>query len=253
MTAITHALQDNATLIGRSVRASARDLESILVSVLLPIMLMCTFVWVFGGALDTGGEYVDYIVPGAILLCAGYGAAQTAVAVAGDMSRGIIDRFRTMPISAFAVVNGHVVASLARNAVATVLVVAVALLLGFGPTASPGEWLAAAGVLGLYVLAISWVSALMGLVAGTPEAASGFTFLVLFLPYISSAFVPTETLPGWLQGFAGHQPVTPVTNTLRELMVGTPGGEPWTAVLWGLGLTLLGVVGSAALFRRKGR
>lgn len=251
MTVIAHALQDNATFVGRSVRATSRDVESLLMAVILPVMLMCTFVWVFGGALDTGGEYVNYIVPGAILLCAGYGAAQTATAVASDMSRGIIDRLRTMPVSAAAVINGHVVASLARNALATVIVVGVALLLGFDPAASPLEWLAAAGLLLLYVLALSWVSAMMGLLAGTPDAAVGFTFIILFLPYVSSAFVPTETLPGWLQGFAEHQPVTPVTETLRALMLGTPGGEPWASVAWALGLTALGVVGSALLFRRR--
>lgn len=254
MTAVAHALQDNATFVARSVRATSRDVESLLMAVVLPVMLMCTFVWVFGGAVDVGGgAYVNYIVPGAILLCAGYGAAQTATAVAGDMSRGIIDRFRTMPISAAAVINGHVVASLARNAVATAIVVGVALLLGFEPTASPLQWLGAIAVLGLYVLAISWVSALMGLVAGSPDAAVGFTFFILFLPYVSSAFVPTETLPGWLQGFAEHQPVTPVTETLRALMVGTVDGAPAAAVVWSLGLTVVGVVGSAVLFRRRTR
>lgn len=253
MSVITNAVQDNITLIRRSVRVSARDIESLLVSVLLPVMLMCMFVWVFGGALSVGGEYVNYVVPGAILLCAGYGAAQTAVAVAGDMSLGIVDRLRTMPIAASAVINGHVVASLVRNAVATTLVVMVALLLGFEPTAGPTEWLAASGILGLYVLAISWVSALMGLVAGTPDAANGYTFLVLFLPYVSSAFVPTDTLPRWLQGFAENQPVTPVTETLRSLMLGTPGADPWAASLWGLGLTAGGILGSAALFHRRMR
>lgn len=253
MNAVARATQDIATLVGRSVRTSARDVESLLVAVILPIMLMATFVFVFGGALSADGEYVNYVVPGAILLCAGFGAAQTAVAVATDMSRGIVDRLRTMPIVSSAVLAGHVVASLARNAVATASVIVVAILLGFSPTAGAGDWLAAAAVLAFYILAISWFSALIGLLAGSPDAASGFTFVALFLPYVSSAFVPTQTLPDWLRGFAEHQPVTPVTETLRGFMLGTSTDQLGVAVAWCAGITVVSVVASAVAFRRRTR
>lgn len=253
MSTVRHAARDVVTLVGRSIRTNVRDLETLLISIVLPVMIMALFVLVFGGALAPGGGYVDYVVPGVVLLCAGYGAALTAVAVAGDMSTGIVDRLRAMPVAASAVLAGHVAAALLRNAVATALVVAVALLLGFAPTAGPGGWLAAAGVIGLYVLALSWLSALVGLLAGGPDAANGFTFGVLFLPYLSSAFVPTDTLPPWLRGFAQHQPVTPVIETVRGFLLSGPTDRLGVAVAWCVGLLAVSVAGCALLFRRHPR
>nr|WP_297426655.1 ABC transporter permease [uncultured Actinotalea sp.] len=249
---MTAAVQDAVTLTGRSLRRSTRELDTLLLSVLLPAMLMLLFVQVFGGALDPSGQYVDYVVPGVLLLCAGYGAAQTAVGVAADTTEGFVRRLRTMPVSASAVLTGHVVASLARNAVATLAVVGVALALGFRPTATPAQWLAAAGLLALFVTAVTWVSVAIGLVAGSVEAASGYTFVVLFLPYLSSAFVPVGTMPTALQRFAEHQPVTPVIETLRALLLGTPGGDPVLAVGWCAGVLAVAVPVAAALFRRTG-
>lgn len=243
-------LTDTGALVGRSLRRTTRELDTLLLAVLLPVLLMLMFVGIFGGAIRTDGRYVDYVVPGVILLCAGYGAAQTAVGVAGDMTEGLVTRLRTMPVAAWSVLTGHVTASLARNAVATAAVVGVALLLGFRPSADALSWTAAAGVLALFVLAVTWVSAAIGIVSPSAEAASGFTFLVLFLPYASSAFVPVAAMPTRLQGFAEHQPVTPVIETLRGLLMGGTTDTWVTAVAWSTGIAVVGAVASAALFRR---
>jgi ABC-2 type transport system permease protein len=244
-------VSDSLQMVGRSMRHTVRGTETLLISVMLPVILLLLFVYVFGGALG-GKDYVDYVVPGIIVLCAGFGASQTAVSVATDLSNGIIRRFRTMSIVSSAVLTGHVVASVARNVVATVLVFTVAFLAGFRPHASPGAWLAVAGLLLLFVIAISWLSAALGLLAGNPEAANGVTFAVMFLPYLSSAFVPIDTMPGVLQAISRHQPLTPVIDTLRALLLGTPVGDSaWLAVAW-----MVAIAGGSAavcgwLFRRR--
>ncbi|WP_027093935.1 ABC transporter permease [Cohnella thermotolerans] len=242
----------NAVFIGRSIRLSLRNPEALLMAIVLPVMLMLLFTYVFGGAIAPGGDYVDYVVPGIILLCAGFGSASTAVDVNQDMTNGIIDRFRTMPIRSRSVITGHVAASLARNLLATGVVGGVALLLGFRPTASVLEWLAALGVIALFILAFTWLFAAIGLVAGSPSAASGYGFILLFLPYLSSAFVPTETMPGWLRGVANHQPITPVIETIRGLLTGTPiRNSAWLAVFWCLLILAAAFVWSVWSFRRK--
>ena len=221
-------------------------------AVVLPTMLMLMFTWIFGNAIDPTGGYVDYVVPGIILLCAGFGASSTAIAVSRDMTTGIIDRFRTMPIRSGAVLTGHVVASLVRNLVATAVVIAVALLVGFRPVATPLEWLGVLGVVALYILAITYLFAAIGLAASTPEAASGYGFILLFLPYVSSAFVPIETMPDWLQAVAEYQPITPVIETIRALLMDTPlGDSAWWALAWCVGIIAVSVVWGAWLFRRK--
>ncbi len=254
MTALTatEAVSDSLTMIRRSLRHTVRNPDALLMAVVLPVLLMLLFVYVFGGAIETGTEYVNYVVPGIILLCTGYGAASTAVDVASDMTEGIIDRFRSLPILSSAVLTGHVVASLARNTFSTALVVGVAWLSGFRPTAGPVEWVAVAGVLLLFVLAMSWLSVALGLLARSVEAASGFTFFVLFLPYLSSAFVPTGTMPAVLRAVADHQPVTPIIETLRGLLLGTPiGSSGWLAVAWCGGLLVASYALSVTLFRRR--
>ncbi|MEF2966977.1 ABC transporter permease [Paenibacillus sp. M1] len=245
-------LSTNAVFIGRSIRHSLRDVESLVMSVALPIMLMLLFTYVFGGALDPSGNYVNYVVPGTILLCAGFGASSTAVKVAEDMTNGVIERFRTMPIHSLSVITGHVVASLVRNLVATGIVIGIALLLGFRPSAGIAGWLGAAGIIVLFILMITWLYAAIGLVAGSTSAASGYGFALLFLPYLSSAFVPTETMPGWLQGIANHQPITPATETIRGLLAGTPaGGNAWWALGWCLAIIAVSLVWCYRAFQRK--
>jgi ABC-2 type transport system permease protein len=221
-------------------------------SLVLPVMLMVLFVYLFGGAIQTGTAYVTYVVPGVILLATGFASAQTAVSVSQDMKGGIIDRFRSMDVGGAAVLSGHVVASVLRNAVATAVVFGVALLIGFRPAADAWAWLAAIGVLLAFMLAISFLSAAIGLLANNPEAAAGFTFFVAFLPYPSSAFVPIDTMPSWLHGLATHQPVTPVIETLRGLLLDTPvGSSPVRALAWCVGILLVSVALATVLFRRK--
>jgi len=245
-------LTAESTFIGRSFLHSLRDPEALLMAVVLPVMLMLMFTWIFGNAIDPSGGYVDYVVPGIILLCAGFGASSTAISVARDMTTGIIDRFRTMPIRSGAVLTGHVVASLVRNLVATGVVVGVALLVGFRPDATVLEWIAVFGLVALYILAITYLFAAIGLASATPEAASGYGFILLFLPYVSSAFVPVETMPEWLQWIAEYQPITPVIETIRSLLMGTPMGDSggW-AIGWCLAIIAVSVAWGAWLFQRK--
>jgi ABC-2 type transport system permease protein len=247
-------LTAEAVFVRRSLLQSLHDGETLSMSIMLPVALMLLFTFVFGGALASDGSYVDYVVPGIILLCAGFGAGTTATYVSRDMTTGIIDRFRTMPLRAGAVLTGHVVASLARNLLATGVVIGLALLLGFRPTAGPLQWLGAAGLIVLYILAITYLYAAIGLAAGSPEAASGYGFILMFLPYLSSAFVPVETMPGWLQWIARNQPVTPIIETLRGLLMGSPTGtEPLWAVGWCLAITIAASAWGAWLFRRRRR
>ncbi|OIA99575.1 multidrug ABC transporter permease [Paenibacillus sp. LC231] len=238
--------------IGRSLRHSIRNAEAMITAMMLPIMLMLLFTYVFGGALDPSGQYVDYVVPGIILLCAGFGSSSTAVDVSQDMTNGIIDRFRTMPIQSISVITGHVVASLARNMLATFVVIAVALLVGFRPSAGLLEWILAIGLIALFIFAFTWLYAAIGLVAGSPAAAGSYGFALLFLPYLSSAFVPTETMPTWLQGVASNQPITPVIESIRGLLTG---GSIQDHIGWAIGWCLFILVGSMVwgmwTFKRK--
>jgi ABC-2 type transport system permease protein len=239
-------------MIGRCLRLTSRNGEAVITALMLPIMLMLVFVYLFGGAINTGTAYVTYVTPGIILLCAGFGASMTAVSVSNDMTGGIIDRFRSRDIGGAAILIGHVVASVARNLASTVLVFGVAFLIGFRPHAGPLDWIAASGVLLMFMLALSWMSAAVGLLAKTPEGASGFTFFVTFLPYASSAFVPVDTMPSWIRGFAENQPVTPVTESIRSLLLNEPAGSaPWLAVAWCGGILVVSVVLSTVLFRRR--
>lgn len=239
-------------LTARCLRLSRRQIDALLTSLLLPVLLMILFVELFGGAIDTGTKYVTYVVPGVLLLCAGFSSGLTAVAVSQDMAGGCVDRLRSMNVRGTSLLGGHVAASATRNLISGALVLAVALLLGFRPRAGALQWLAAVGVLLAFVLAISWLSAAIGLLARSPEAANGFTFLVMFLPYASSAFVPVRTMPDWLQGFAGHQPITPITETLRGLLLGTPvGSEGWVSLAWCAGIVIVAVAASGVLFARR--
>ncbi|MFJ4781502.1 ABC transporter permease [Streptomyces sp. NPDC088762] len=242
------------SLAGRSLRISSRRPDALIAALMLPVMLMLIFVYFFGGAIDTGTAYVTYVVPGAMLLCAGFGAASTAVSVADDMRSGVIDRFRSLDIGGIPILSGHVTASVARNLLSTTLVLAVALAIGFRPQAGAPGFLAAAGLLTAYITAISWLAAALGLLAKSPEGAGGFTFLMMFLPYPSSAFVPIDTMPGWLHGFADHQPLTPVIESLRALLLDRPAGHaPWIALAWCAAITVLAVALTAVLFRRRTR
>jgi ABC-2 type transport system permease protein len=245
-------MSDALIMAGRSVRLSRRNGDALITAMALPVMLLLIFVYFFGGAINTGMEYVTYVVPGVLLLCAGFGSASTAVAVTEDLKGGIIDRFRSLDVGGTAILAGHVLASTARNLIATALVLALAFAIGFRPSAGPGGWLAAVGLLVAYIAALSWLSAAVGLLVKSPEAAGGFTFFVSFLPYPSSAFVPTGTMPSWLQGFAAHQPVTHVIEAVRGLLLGQPvGSTGWVALAWCTGILAASAAVSGPLFKRR--
>ncbi|MCK0111612.1 ABC transporter permease [Ornithinimicrobium sp. F0845] len=245
-------LTASSVFVGRATRHSLRDVEALLMAVVLPVMLMLMFTYVFGGAISTGRDYLDYVVPGIVLTCAGFGAASTAVGVSQDMTTGTINRLRTMPVPSATVLVGHVAASLARNLLATGVVLLVAVLIGFRPDAGALHWAGAVGLLALYILTITAVFAMLGLVAHSPEAANGYGFVLLFLPYVSSAFVPVATMPGWLQGFAAHQPITPVIEATRALFAGTsPGTDALVAIAWCVGIIAVAAVLTAYLFPRR--
>jgi ABC-2 type transport system permease protein len=245
---------DLRTLVARCLRLSSRSVDAMVTALVLPIMLMLIFVYLFGGAIHTGMSYVDYVLPGALLVCAGFGVGSTAVAVSTDLAGGVVDRLRSMDVRGEALVAGHVVASVLRNLASMVLVVAVAIPIGFRSSAAPAAWLAAAGIFTAFVFALSWLCAALGTVASTPEAATGLTFLISFLPYPSSAFVPIHTMPTWLQGFARQQPATCVIDALRGLLQGGPvAGPAVEALAWSVAVTVAGIVAAGILFRRRTR
>jgi ABC-2 type transport system permease protein len=250
--ATTSVFTDMVAMSARCLRITRRNYSALIVPIMLPVMLMLMFVYLFGGAIHTGTKYVTYVVPGILLLCAGFGSALTATSVSRDMADGIVDRFRSMDVSGAAVLAGHVTASVARNIASTALVIATALLIGFRPAASLTAWLAALGILFAYILAISWFSAAMGTLFKSPEATTGFTFTVMFLPYPSSAFVPVDTLPTWIRGFATHQPVTPIIQSIRALLLGhSAGPNPAVALAWCAGILVVAIVLAGVLFQRR--
>jgi ABC-2 type transport system permease protein len=248
---------DSRVMIIRCLRRSRRDPEAFFTALMLPIVLMLLFVYVFGGALRTGGAYVNYVVPGLIVLCAGFGAGTTAVSVATDMTNGILDRFRSMPISSSSILVGQIVASIVRNLTATFLVIGVAIAIGWRPTAAPLHWLAAIAMVALFVLALSWLAAAIGLLAKSVEAANSVTFVLMFIPYVSTAFVPAHTMPAVLRAFAEHQPFTPVTETMRGLWMGhtstgvSLGHEELLAVVYCLAILVISIAAASRFFRRR--
>jgi ABC-2 type transport system permease protein len=257
MSTAAYALGDTSVMITRCMRRSLRDPEGFFTALMLPIILMLLFVYIFGGDLNTGGKYVNYVVPGLIVLCAGFGAGTTAVVVATDMSSGIVDRFRSMPIHASSVLAGHIVASLARNLLATALVIAVGLGVGWRPTASPVRWLGAVAMIVAFILAMSWLAAAFGLLVRSPEAATGATFGLMFIPYLSTAFVPSRTLPAVLRPIAANQPFTPVIETMRGLWMGRTstgapvGHEALLAGLYCAAILVIAFVVASRLYTRR--
>jgi len=256
MTAYTRTpgpLVDVGVLLGRSLRHSVRSIDATISAIVLPLLILMVFVFIFGGALEAGTpEYLTYVVPGVVVLCAAFGSSSTAVSVNQDMTAGVIDRLRSLPVVGTAVLAGHVVASVVRNVVSTAVVVGVAVALGFRPTASVGGWLAVLGLLALFMAGVSALSAAFGLLVSSAEAAGALSFVLLFLPYVSSGFVPPETMPAVLHGFAAHQPLTPLIEAVRALLLGLPvGSSGWLAVAWWGGFGLLGVLGAGFLFRRR--
>ena len=202
---MSNPIGNSLVMLRRSYRLSMRNVDGLITGIALPVILMLVFVVLFGGAIDTGTAYVTYVVPAVILLTASFGAATVAVSVSADMKGGIIDRFRSLPIVPWSVLAGHVGATLVRNLVASAIVIGVAVAIGFRPTAGVAEWIVVIGLLSLFIVAIAWFSTAIGLVASSPEAASGASFVFMMLPYVSSGFVPVETLPALAAGLR-HAP-----------------------------------------------
>ncbi|MGW5423802.1 ABC transporter permease [Streptomyces sp. NPDC003943] len=259
MSTLGHAVSDSMTMLRRNLKHALRYPSMTVSVVLMPVMMLLLFNYAFGGALGAGiagaptggGKYIDYVAPGIILMTATAGAVATAVGVCVDMTEGIVNRFRTMSISRAAFLTGHVVGSVIQTLAAIALVVGVALAIGFRPNASVVEWLAAAGLLALLTLALTWLSAGIGMVARTPESASNTPLPLTFLPFLGSAVVPTDSMPTGLRWFAEYQPFTPAIETLRGLLMGTAIGDSgYIALAWCVGLTLVGYVWARRSFGR---
>jgi len=252
----SHALADTAALTGRSLRHILRSPDTIITTVVTPVALMLLFVYVLGGAIDTGSDqsYVDYMLPGILLITVASGVAYTAYRLFLDLQSGIFERFQSLPIARPSVLWAHVLTSLVANLVSVVVVVVVALLLGFRTGATVGAWLAVVGLIVLFTLTLTWVAVVAGLSATTVDGASAFSYPLILLPFISSAFVPTASMPGPVAWFAEHQPVTAVVDTVRALFAQTPvGGDIWVALAWLVALLAGAYLAAVAAYRRRVR
>ena len=248
-----HFFGDTALLTGRSLRHIVRSPDTIITTTIMPIAFMLLFVYVFGGAIDTGSDqYVNYLLPGILLITIASSISYTAFRLFTDMQSGIFKRFQSMPIARSSVLWAHVLTSLAASLVSVVAVVGVALLMGFRSGAGVLAWLAVAGILILFTLALTWLAVIAGLSAKTVDGAGAFSYPLIFLPFISSAFVATATMPGPVRAFADNQPVTPIVNTIRDLYTQQPvSTDIWTALAWCLGLLIVAYAFAMAIYHRK--
>jgi ABC-2 type transport system permease protein len=249
----THYLGDTAVLTGRTMRHVTRSLDTIITTAITPVAMMLLFVYVFGGAIDTGSDsYVNYMLPGILLITIASGVSYTAFRIFGDIQGGIFERFQSMPIARSGVLWAHVLTSLVANVISLVVVTGVAVLIGFRSGAGVGAWLAVAGILVLFTLALTWLAVVPGLTAKTVDGASAFAYPLIFLPFISSAFVPTESMPGPVQAFAEHQPVTAIVDTIRNLFTEQPvGTDIWAALAWCVGILIAAYAFANLVYRRK--
>ncbi len=250
----THVLGDTGVLTGRSLRHILRSPDTIITTVITPIALMLLFVYVLGGAIRTGSgaAYLDYMLPGILLITVASGVAYTAYRLFLDLRGGIFERFQSMPIARSSVLWAHVLTSLVANLVSVAIVIGVALVMGFRTGASPGGWLAVGAILILFTLALTWIAVIAGLTAKTVDGASGFSYPLIFLPFVSSAFVPTESMPGPVAWFAENQPVTSIVDTIRAVFAREPvGSEIWVALAWLVGILVVAYAVAIAIHRRK--
>ena len=248
-----HFLSDNVVLLGRSLRHITRSPDTIITTAIMPISFMLLFVYVFGGAIQTGTDsYVNYLLPGILLITIASGISYTAYRLFQDMQGGIFERFQSMPIARSSVLWAHVLTSLVANMISVVVVVGVALLMGFRSGAGVLGWLAVAGTLVLFTLALTWIAVIPGLTAKSVDGVSAFSYPLIFLPFISSAFVPTESMPGPVRAFAEHQPVTSIVNAIRDLFTQRPvGADIWIAVAWCAGILVVAYTFANIAYRRR--
>ena len=249
----TQFLGGTAALTGRSLRHITRSPDTIITTTIMPIAFLLLFVYVFGGAINTGSDsYVNYLLPGILLITIASGISYTAFRLFLDMKSGIFERFQSMPIARSSVLWAHVLTSLVANLISVVVVVLVALLMGFHSGAGVLDWLAVAGILMLFTLALTWLAVIPGLTAKSPDGASAFSYPLIFLPFISSAFVPTDSMPGAVRAFAENQPVTTIVNTIRDLLTQQPvGTDIWIALAWLVGIAVVAYCFAMVIYRRK--
>ncbi|MEU5958602.1 ABC transporter permease [Streptomyces sp. NPDC047525] len=249
-----HFLGDSFVLLGRSMRHIMRSPDTIITTAIMPIAMMLLFVYVFGGAIHSGGtaSYVNYLLPGILLITIASGISYTTIRLFMDQMTGIFERLHSLPIARSSVLWAHVLTSLVANAISLVIVVIVALIIGFRSGAGVLEWLAIVGLLGLFTLTLTWIAVLAALTAKSAEGAGAFAYPLIFLPFLSSAFAPTETMPGPVEAFANNQPVTSIVNTIRDLFAQQPvGNDAWTAVAWCIGILVLVYALAIGSYRRK--
>ena len=248
-----HFFSDMSVMLGRSMRHILRSMDTIITVTIMPIAFMLLFVYVFGGAIQTGTDnYVNYLLPGILLIAIASGIAYTAFRLFMDMQRGIFERFHSMPIARSTVLWGHVLTSLVSNAISVIVIILVALLMGFRSSAGFLPWLAVAGILALFTLALTWIAAIAGLSAKSVDGASAFSYLLIFLPFISSAFVPTEPMPSAVRAFAENQPVTSIVEAIRALLSNQPvGNDIWVALAWCVGIMLVAYFFAMRVYNRK--
>jgi len=249
----THFFADTAILTGRSLRHILRSPDTIITTLITPIAMMLLFVYVFGGAINAGSDsYVTYMLPGILLITIASGISYTAFRLFGDMQSGIFGRFQSLPIARSSVLWAHVLTSLVANLISLVVVVLVALLMGFRTGAGVLGWTAVAGILVLFTLALTWIAVIPGLTAKSVDGAGAFAYPLIFLPFISSAFVPTESMPGPVRAFAEHQPVTSIVNAIRDLFTQQPvGTDIWIALAWCVGILIVAYIFANVSYRRR--
>ncbi len=247
-----HFATDTAALLGRSLRHIGRSPDTIMTTAVMPIIMLLLFVYVFGGAIQAGTDtYVNYLLPGILLVTIASGVGYTAYRLFLDRQGGIFERFRSMPIAPSSVLWAHVLTTVLATLTSVAVVVGVALLVGFRSSAGVLAWLETLGILALFTLALTWLTVTPGLTATSADGATGFAYPLLFLPFISSAFVPTAGMPGPVRAFAEHQPVTVIVDGLRSLLAGQPvGSDIWVALAWCAGLLVLGYAVAMLTFRR---
>ncbi|MEV6319642.1 ABC transporter permease [Nocardia sp. NPDC051787] len=256
MSATSYALADSATMLRRNLVRAKRYPSMTFGVIVMPTVLLLVFNFVFGGALEksSGGNYIDYLAPGMLLMIPAYMTVSVAVSVATDTTRGIVNRFRTMDIAQSAMLTGHVVGALIQALAGIAAMVAIAVLIGFRPNANLPEWIAAFALLALIMVALTWLSVALGLLAPNPESASNTPFPLVMLPFLGSGLVATDTMPVGLRQFAEYQPFTPFTETLRGLLMGTEiGNNGIIAIAWCVGITVVGYLWSSSIFRRQAR
>ncbi|MBP1991203.1 ABC transporter permease [Paenibacillus eucommiae] len=248
-----HFFSDLSVMLGRSMRHISRSMDTIVTVTIMPIAMMLLFVYVFGGAIQTGTDnYVNYLLPGILLIAIASGISYTAFRLFTDVQRGIFERFHSMPISRSTLLWGHVLTSLVSNAISVIVIILVGLIMGFRSPAGILSWLAVAGILALFTLALTWVAAIAGLTAKTVDGASAFSYPIIFLPFISSAFVPTESMPSVVRAFAENQPVTSIVEAIRALLSDQPvGNDIWVALAWCVGILLVAYFFAMWVYKKR--